>query len=264
MTRGAAGLPGWAAVCVWLAACASPPSTETPEASSPAATVVPMPVPVPVVVPTAEAPDPVAVRINEPYAHRRRAEQWDSFEREGREVFDQRTRIVDALAIAPGIAIADVGAGTGLFTLEFARRVGPGGRVFAVDPQAYFREHIATRAKQAKLRNITTVAADQRHSGLAAASVDLAFLCDAYHHLELPRTYLADLFQALRPGARLVVIDYDRTRPGTSQWMHDHVRADPPQFRAEIEQAGFRLLDTPELLRENFVMIFERPVVDDR
>ncbi|MBK6923500.1 MAG: methyltransferase domain-containing protein [Deltaproteobacteria bacterium] len=210
-----------------------------------------------------ESPDPVAVRINERYA-RRDASDWDSFEREGREVFDHRTRIVDALALAPGDVVADVGAGTGLFTLEFARRVGPRGRVFAVDVQPYFREHIAERAAQAGLENITTVVADQRHSGLAADSVDVAFLCDAYHHLELPQTYLADLHRALRPGARLVVVDYDRTRAGVDAWMRKHVRADPEQFRREIEGAGFRLVDTPALLRENFVMIFERPADETR
>ncbi|MBX7079927.1 MAG: methyltransferase domain-containing protein [Nannocystaceae bacterium] len=204
-----------------------------------------------------EAPQPVAVRINHSYEGKR-AQDWGSFEREGREVFDHRDEILGALAITPGTRIADVGAGTGLFTLAFARAVGEGGLVYAIDVRTYFLEHIAARAREQALANVKPVLADQRHTGLAAQTIELAFLCDAYHHLELPRTYLADLHRALVERGRLVVIDYDRTRPGTSAWMKDHVRADPDAFRSEIEAAGFRLVAAPALLRENFVMVFER------
>ncbi len=204
-----------------------------------------------------EAPQPVAVRINAEYA-RKQAEDWRSFEREGREVFDHRDEILAALAIAPGMRVADVGAGTGLFSLAMARVVGDGGVVFAVDVQAYFLEHIAARARDEQLGNVKPVLADQQHTGLAPETIDVALLCDSYHHLERPRTYLADLHAALVEGGRLVVIDYDRTRPGTRAWMKDHVRADPEEFRREIEGAGFRLIAAPALLRENFVMVFER------
>ena len=209
--------------------------------------------------PVDETPQPVAVRINRDYALADTKRWAKNFEHDGREVFDKRTDILAALDLRDGSTVADVGAGTGLFTLLFAEKVGKQGSVVAVDVQQYFLDHVALRAKALGLANITVQLADQRGTGLAAASLDLAFLCDAYHHLELPRTYLADLRRAIKPGGRLVVIDYDRTRPGTRAWMKDHIRADPPELRREIEAAGFVFVDEPDLLRENFFMVFRAP-----
>lgn len=227
-------------------------------APSPAQRETRAPVVRPAIAAPAETPQAVAVRINHEYEGRT-AESWErSFEREGREAHDRRADIVALLELKPGMAVADVGAGTGMFTVELARTVAPGGVVYAVDPQPYFLEHVAARARDAKLDNVRTIHADQHASGLAQGSIDVAFMCDAYHHLELPKTYLADLHTALREGGRLVIIDYDRTRKGTREWMRDHIRADPSEFRAEIESAGFTLLSEPKLLEENFVMIFAR------
>ncbi|MBC8068584.1 MAG: class I SAM-dependent methyltransferase, partial [Deltaproteobacteria bacterium] len=216
------------------------------------------PVASPIAASAEELPQPVAVRINRPYAKSDAAKWVPSFEREGREAFDRRKDILSVVAAAPGMAVADVGAGTGLFTMEFARVVGGEGIVYAVDPERDFLAHIEARAKTAELANVRTVQADQRASGLAPGSIDLAFMCDAYHHLELPRTYLADLHAALRERGRLVVVDYDRTRKHATAWMREHIRADPAEFRAEIEAAGFVLVSAPALLEENFVMVFER------
>jgi len=196
-------------------------------------------------------------RINAEYQGKQ-AEDWQRrFEREGREVFDHRDAIVELLDLRAGMEVADVGAGSGLFTLAMARAVGPKGKVYAVDVQAYFLDAIAERARAAKLANVVTVTADQRASGLAADSIDLALLVDSYHHLEHPAAYLADLRRALRAGGRLVVIDYDRTGAHADGWMKDHVRADPGEFLREIEAAGFRLRERAALLRENFVYVLE-------
>ncbi len=206
----------------------------------------------------AETPQPVAVRINAAYGDADRVDEWTkNFESGTREAFVHKAKIVTAVGLTPGNIVADVGAGTGLFTVEFARSVGPKGRVFAVDPQEAFLAHIRARAISDGLTNVQTVQASQRASGLAPDSVDVVFMCDAYHHLELPRTYLADLHRALRAGGRLVVVDYDGTRV-RSRFRQEHVRADPAEFRAEIEAAGFELVAEPDLLRENFVMIFVR------
>ncbi|HWB77115.1 MAG TPA: methyltransferase [Nannocystaceae bacterium] len=216
------------------------------------------PEPLPAAAAVEETPQPVAVRINREYEGRT-AKSWErSFEREGREAHDRRADIVALMELKPGMAVADVGAGTGMFTVELARAVLPGGIAYAVDPQSYFLEHVAARARDAKLDNVRTIHADQRGSGLAKGSIDVAFMCDVYHHLELPKTYLADLHAALRDGGKLVIVDYDRTRKSTRAWMRDHIRADPAEFRAEIESAGFTLLAEPKLLEENFVMIFAR------
>lgn len=206
----------------------------------------------------AETPQPVAVRINAEYGKHDAAGWAKRFEHDGREVYDRRLEIVAALGLTPGQRIADVGAGSGLFTRLFADAVGPTGRVYAVDVQADFLAQIAARAATDGHAQVEIRRADQRRTGLAPSSIDVAFLCDAYHHLELPKTYLADLRRALVPGGRLVVIDYDRSRPGTEAWMKDHIRADPPVLLGEIEAAGFTPTPVSLRLEENFVAVFTR------
>ncbi|MGB5832520.1 MAG: class I SAM-dependent methyltransferase, partial [Thiohalocapsa sp.] len=106
------------------------------------------------------------------------------FERSGREVFDKRFQIIEALGIQPGMRIADVGAGTGLYTLLFARAVGPAGRVYAVDISESFVEAITKRAIEYHVDNVVPVVNDQQNTELPPESVDLVFLADTYHHFE--------------------------------------------------------------------------------
>ncbi len=96
--------------------------------------------------------------------------------------------------------------------------------------------------------------------GLPKNSIDVAFFCDAYHHIDAPAPYLASLFAAVVPGGKLVIIDYDLDRlPKDKGFLRSHIRADSGQFRAEIEQAGFKFVKAHELLEENFFFVFERP-----
>jgi SAM-dependent methyltransferase len=99
---------------------------------------------------------------------------------------------------------------------------------------------------------------DQRHGKLAPASIDLAFICDAYHHFEQPKAMLASIRRALRPGGTLIVVDFERI-PGVSpDWILKHVRAGKEDFRAEIEAAGFGFVEEVKLMRENYVLRFSR------
>lgn len=211
--------------------------------------------------PVSVAPEPIPVEINERYADKTDPEHWvGRFEREGREVFDHREQIIAALGLRPGQRVADVGAGTGLFTLELARVVGKRGKVYAVDVQAYFLDHIAQKARKQKLGNVEVVRARQDSVQLPPGSVELVLMCDAYHHVEQPAAYLESLRTALEPGGRLVVVDYRAVEGQIDPWMLDHVRATPQEFRAEIEKAGFRFIKEHEgLLAENFFYEFERP-----
>lgn len=209
----------------------------------------------------AEAPERVETDVNDDYVEQTNPKRWAArFEREGREVFDRRDAILAALELREGMAVADVGAGTGLFSLALAERVGPKGQVYAVDVQAYFLDHIGQKARKAKLDNVTLVRADQASARLSEGSVDLVLMCDSYHHVEQPAAYLASLHAALRPGGRLVIVDYIAIEGKSEAWMLDHVRATPTEFRAEIEGAGFRFVRAHEgVLEENFFFEFERP-----
>ncbi len=183
-------------------------------------------------------------------------EVWaDRFESEGREVFDFREEIVASIGLEPGQAVADVGAGTGLYEPLFAAAVGTGGTVYAVDIVPRFIEYIATKAAEQNLTQIKTILGDDRSTGLAEGSVDVVFVCDTYHHFEDHEAMLASIHQALRPGGKFVVVDYERIEPRI-----EHIRADKAQFTAEIEASGFRLTEEIEIegMEENYVLHFER------
>jgi ubiquinone/menaquinone biosynthesis C-methylase UbiE len=181
------------------------------------------------------------------------------FEKPGREVYDRRQEIVAATGVKPGAAVADVGAGTGLFSMLFARAVGPKGKVYAVDIAAPFLAHIAKRAAKEGVKNVQTVRATERSTGLPAGSVDLVFVCDTYHHFEHPQQTLAELRRALRPGGALVIVDYHREPGKSPAWVVDHVRAGRAAVTREVEAAGFvREADPLPALKENYLLRFKR------
>ncbi|MGP0068990.1 MAG: class I SAM-dependent methyltransferase [Isosphaeraceae bacterium] len=183
------------------------------------------------------------------------------FESEDRENYAQRHEIVAALNLVPGMAVADIGAGTGLFTRLFAEKVGSTGKVYAVDIAPQFLKHIADDAKKRRQDQVLTVLGSQDSTNLPRESVDLVFLSDVYHHLEKPEKTLASIHQALRPGGRLVVIEFDRVEGKSSAFVLKHVRASQAVFRKEIESAGFVAISTPNppRLKENFFLRFEKP-----
>ena len=183
------------------------------------------------------------------------------FEGESREVFVGRERIVEALDLSPGMTVADIGAGTGIFLPAFDRQVGPEGRVYAVDISPKFLEHLREYAARGDLDRVEVVEALEDSVELPEASVDLAFVCDTYHHFEYPRSTLQSLYSAIRPGGSLVVIDFERIPGKTRDWLLEHVRAGKQVFRGEIESAGFRFEREVliEGLEENYVLRFRRP-----
>jgi ubiquinone/menaquinone biosynthesis C-methylase UbiE len=187
-------------------------------------------------------------------------ERWKKgFESEDREVYRKRNEILAATGVAPGMAVADVGAGTGLFTMLFARAVIPGGRIYAVDISPAFLEHIRERAKAERLDNVTAVLTRGTDTELAEGSVDLVYACDTYHHFEQPEQTLQSIKRALRPGGRMVVIDFEKIPGQTHQQRMHHVRADKSATVKEIEAAGFRFVEEKKLMRENYFVVFLRP-----
>lgn len=189
-------------------------------------------------------------------------ERWTSiFEGEAREIFTSRQAIVAALKLQPGMRVADVGAGTGFFSVLFAAAVGEQGRVYALDISPRFVESLRARVSEAGLTQIEVTQNSDRSVGLAAESIDVAFLCDVYHHFEHADAMLKSLLEALRPGGQLVVIDFERI-PGVSRaWLLGHVRAGKEVFRAEILGAGFERAQELEIegLSENYMLRFIRP-----
>ncbi len=203
-------------------------------------------------------------KINEPFKNPDVTSFIKRFESPEREVYVKRDEIVAALGLNSGMAVADVGAGTGLFTRLIAPKVGPRGKVYAIDVAQSFLDHIGRDAKKRGLGQVVTILATQDSTGLPEGSVDLVFLSDVYHHLERPEKTLASIERALRPGGTLVVIDFDRVEGRSSAFVLKHVRAGKAVVIKEIERAGFTSVPTPEAPRftENFFLRFrktERP-----
>jgi SAM-dependent methyltransferase len=188
-------------------------------------------------------------------------DEWvERFEGESRAVFARRSEIVEAIAVAPGAAIADIGAGTGFFTALFDAKVGDEGDVYAVEISPGFLVHLRERAEREGLASVQVVEGTDRSVELPPASIDVAFVCDVYHHFEYPDATLASIRRALRPGGTLVLIDFERIPGVTSEYLLQHVRAGREVFSDEIIRSGFRFRDEIELegLEDNYILRFVR------
>lgn len=181
------------------------------------------------------------------------------FEVESREVFSRRKEILAACQIEPGQTVADIGAGTGLFTRLFAEAVGQEGRVIAVDIAQKFLAHVLTTSRDAGQKNVETILCKPDSTELPANSVDVAFICDTYHHFEFPLKTMASLHRALKPGGRVILIDFRRVEGSSTEWVLNHVRAGQDVFEAEVVQTGFRKIrEDTETLKENYFVVFEK------
>jgi predicted methyltransferase len=157
------------------------------------------------------------------------------FEGESREIFAQRNEIVSACKLKPGMVIADVGAGTGLFTKLFSDAVGPNG-----------------------IKNVETVLGTDVSANLPENSVDMVFICDTYHHFEFPERMLQSIRKALKPEGQIVLIDFHRIEGKSKQWTLDHVRAGQEVFTGEVREAGFEQVEDNALLKENYFVRFKK------
>jgi ubiquinone/menaquinone biosynthesis C-methylase UbiE len=154
---------------------------------------------------SAQAPDAKQVpqrKTSEPYTG-----DLSIFDSPGREERLQINRVMDVLGIVPGKVVADVGAGSGWFTVRAARRVGGGGLVYAVDINPEAIRYVEERAKKEELRNVKTILGKADDPMLPAGSVDAVLLLKTYHEVAQPIALLQNLRAALRPGAKVGVID---------------------------------------------------------
>lgn len=144
--------------------------------------------------------------------------------------------LIAALRIAKGSTVADVGAGVGYLLPWLSEAVGPEGKVIAQDIFPDFIEQSREAAAKRSLKNVDFVLGNEKDARLAAASADLILILDAYHHFDYPKEMLKSIQNALRPGGRLIVVDYYK------RGFRDpaHIRLDEADAVAEIEQHGFR------------------------
>jgi ubiquinone/menaquinone biosynthesis C-methylase UbiE len=145
------------------------------------------------------------------------------FENEGRDAFDHRTEIVKAIGLKQGMTVADIGTGTGLFTRLFGKEVGPEGSIYAVDIAENFVKHVGLTAQKAGLKNVVGVVCKPESVNLPPASIDLAFICDTYHHFEFPTKTVQSIHQALKAEGQVILIDFHRIEGVSREWTLGHV-----------------------------------------
>lgn len=185
---------------------------------------------------------------------------------EQREIAKYAKEIIATLrhyGLQPGSTAADIGAGTGFITSLLSTAVGESGTVYAQEISPGFVSLLRKKKEQEKWHNVHIVKADAKHSNLPRESLDLALICDVYHHFEYPHTAMYSIRAAMKPTGRLVVIDFYRdesriwSRP--KGWVTDHVRADKDVFLKEIEASGFKLVEDVQVkgMQENYFLVFE-------
>lgn len=182
------------------------------------------------------------------------------FESESREVAAKQPEILSVCDVHAGMSVADVGAGTGLYTFKFAEKVGREGTVFAVDISPGFLKYLTDQAeKRGVAKIVKPIKGGQDQTNLPADSVDLVFICDTYHHFEKPESMLASIHASLRSGGRVVLTDFDK-RPDASKFVKEHARAEKEVYFKELEAAGFKKLAIEKApdLKENFIAVFQK------
>ena len=236
-------------------ACA--PSPATPVASPEPQPALAKDAPEPVVFAEPDVPeDEASVRpgVNDKYTKDKVDWFTKRFSRDGREVSDHKLDILSIMDLQQGQAVADIGAGTGLYTRELSAAVGETGVVYAVDVTEVFLERVRTIVAEEKLDNVTVVAADAKDVRLPAGSVDVALMSNVYHHVEYPLTYMATVHRAMKPDGRLFVADFRRHDGMDDEWVLEHVRAGEPTVTAELERAGFEVVKRHDIMERNYLL----------
>jgi ubiquinone/menaquinone biosynthesis C-methylase UbiE len=167
-----------------------------------------------------------------------------------RDVWQQPKTVIQALSIAPGSRVADLGAGGGYFTWRLAEAVGPEGKVYAVDVDETALRLIEQERAQRGVAHVELVRATPTDARLPVAGVDLIFTCNTYHHLPDRTAYFQSLARALRPGGRIAVIEYK-----DSGWLAGHSTPKETVLH-EMEAAGYRLIREFDFLPKQHFLVF--------
>lgn len=177
-------------------------------------------------------------------------------ERPQRDQEEKTSRLVRNLPLQPGDTVADIGAGTGYFSFRMAERV-PEGKVMAVDIQQEMLDIIESRKTEGFPTNVETVLGTERDPGLPANSIDLILLVDAYHEFSWPREMGEAMAMALKPGGRLVLVEY-RGEDASIPIKRLHKMTER-QARKEMQAIGLEWESNADFLPQQHFMVFRRP-----
>lgn len=181
----------------------------------------------------------------------------DWLTRPEREREEQPDRVIDSLRIPRGSTVIDLGAGVGYFSWRLAKRVGPQGKVIAVDIQPEMLDMLEENMSERGISNVEGVLGTESDPRLPEGVAELALLVDVYHELADPIATMGHVRRALKPGGRLVVVEYRKEEP----WIPIHPlhKMTVAEVRREIEPTGFEFVELLEFLPSQHIIVFARP-----
>lgn len=181
----------------------------------------------------------------------------DWLTRPEREREEQPNRVIDSLRIPRGSTVIDLGAGVGYFTWRLAKRVGPQGKVIAVDIQPEMLDMLKENMSKRGISNVEAVLGTESDPRLPEGVAELALLVDVYHELADPIATMGHVRRALKPGGRLVVVEYRKEEP----WIPIHPlhKMTVGEVRREIEPTGFAFVEVLDFLPSQHIVVFARP-----
>ncbi|HEY9831009.1 MAG TPA: class I SAM-dependent methyltransferase [Stenomitos sp.] len=177
-------------------------------------------------------------------------------ERPSREMTEQPQQVVDALNLKPTDVVADIGAGTGYFSFRISPLV-PQGKVLAVDIQPEMVDIMNFLKQENQITNVESILGHVTNPNLPQETVDLALMVDAYHEFEYPKEMMEGIVRSLKPGGRVVLVEYRRENPLILiKALHKMTQK---QARKEMNAVGLQWLETKNFLPQQHVMIFQKP-----
>jgi ubiquinone/menaquinone biosynthesis C-methylase UbiE len=197
-----------------------------------------------------------------PVTHRRIAQVMSAdgagwLVRPERESDEHPDQALDAIGIQKGSTVADIGAGVGYFTWRLADRVGPGGVVYGEDIQQRMLDQLVKNTNARHLTNVKPVLGAVDDPKLPKNSVDLVLLVDVYHEFSEPEKMLDRIREALKPGGRIVFLEYRAEDPNVP--IRPEHEMTVGQVRAEVEPEGYRFDKAIEVLPQQHIIIFKKP-----
>jgi ubiquinone/menaquinone biosynthesis C-methylase UbiE len=180
-------------------------------------------------------------------------------ERSEREAEEAPTRAVAALEVRSGQIVADVGAGSGYYTMLLSKAVGAGGRVYATDIQPEMLDLIRKKLERTRTSNVEVVLGTSTESRLRDGSLDLALMVDVYHELAQPQAFLRSLKRALKPDGRLVLIEFRKEMASVP--IREEHKMTVREARLELEHEGYRFDRVIDVLPWQHILVF-RPAGD--
>ena len=194
--------------------------------------------------------------INKPFENPD-VESWLArFERDDRDLYTRKNEIAAVLNLEPGMDVADIGAGTGFYTMLFAQKVGPDGTVYALDIAENFITHINETAEELGLDNVRGINNPVDSTTLEPDSVDVVFLAHTYHHFEYPYKMLESIRSALRSDGTVVLVEFERIEGVSAKFILGMVRAGKGTFTDEFLNAGFELIEEVPFSEKDYVLKF--------